>query len=1093
MLRELGLTDSTPTSAEEPPAEEPPAQEPIPATTTPTEYTAGNWELPPIRRGDATGDLLPGGSATSDTLSTAITLSTPSAPAMPPRKKRGRRRLLLMALMFAVVGGVVWFGFHLASEREAGNEADRFKKAQRAYEDHNFTEAATLFRHLGRDFPQSANLNTYRFLAEFSDVRAPIQASQNDPKETERNLERLARFAEEYKAEKLLEKHLGDLGDDFRRLGDELRDLARQQLDPIILNAARLVLVRASKYKPASPTRAKEVEADLRQIELSIAAHQLKQRILARLKVDLQGASANAVRLARNAVAKAELTKDPEVKALLEKLPQAHRLAVTYTPAREAAGPDALAEEDDPGILVAPALEKPRLGLPRGRRPVLALARGVLYALESDRGEVRWAVRVGADTTALPLWLPATAAAPDQVLVLSSDSKTLSGLDALTGATRWCRSLAAPCLGRPVLVADRVFVPTHTGRVDEVEVNSGTLQGHYDLGQPLTVGGARQPGTNLVYFAADNFCVYVLDVGKRTCAAVLYSGHPSGSLRSAPVVLGGAGRTGYLLLSQADGLDAMRLRTFALPVAGPDDAALKPELPMQGWAWFPPVFDGEKLSLVTDAGEFVACAIERRSDDSSPLVPSLQRRFVPPARDRSGRAQLAHADGEQFWVLAHGGLYRLQTTFTRQDGPALSKPGVELATLGSPLHAAQLLTDEQGRTVLYLVTQSVGGQACLATAVDAQQGEILWQRQLGLVNRGQPVVVGNRIVTADQDGGLFLFDATSQPGDRAWRLAGRKLAGTMFAPGGPFHLLASADGGSAYAVGGLRREAGPAVSVRAFHKGKPLEPAQVFALQAPLLGTPAVVGDGLILPLGNGILVRQALAGGTVPGPNWRAPHADAQAEGHVVALSAEEFLVTDGSRGLSRMFCDGKILEKRATVELDENVRIVSPPVVVPPREPGGEVRFCVADTAHKVTLLQGEGLQKVRQWVLSGRITTGPFVRGQHIGCILDQRRLVWLDPENDTPLPGVDFRADVVGEPQLFDGVVVVADQRGEFHALSLNTGQPLGPGYTLKANAAATAAPVAFGANRLFVPLTDGTMLLLSRRHFQIPLRGFPLMR
>ncbi|HYT87229.1 MAG TPA: hypothetical protein VEL76_00785, partial [Gemmataceae bacterium] len=132
-------------------------------------------------------------------------------------------------------------------------------------------------------------------------------------------------------------------------------------------------------------------------------------------------------------------------------------------------------------------------------------------------------------------------------------------------------------------------------------------------------------------------------------------------------------------------------------------------------------------------------------------------------------------------------------------------------------------------------------------------------------------------------------------------------------------------------------------------------------------------------------------------------------------------------------------------------------------------------------------------RKWPLSGQITTGPFVRGPYIGCILDRRRLVWLDPEQPTPLPGKDFAADTVGEPLLLDGVVIVADQRGEFHALELGKREALRPGYTLKANAAATAAPVVFGEDRLFVPLTDGTVLLLSRRHFQHPLRGVPLFR
>ena len=35
-------------------------------------------------------------------------------------------------------------------------------------------------------------------------------------------------------------------------------------------------------------------------------------------------------------------------------------------------------------------------------------------------------------------------------------------------------------------------------------------------------------------------------------------------------------------------------------------------------------------------------------------------------------------------------------------------------------------------------------------------------------------------------------------------------------------------------------------------------------------------------------------------GPNWRVARADEDARGHIVALSADEFLMTDGSRGLT-------------------------------------------------------------------------------------------------------------------------------------------------------------------------------------------------
>ena len=81
-------------------------------------------------------------------------------------------------------------------------------------------------------------------------------------------------------------------------------------------------------------------------------------------------------------------------------------------------------------------------------------------------------------------------------------------------------------------------------------------------------------------------------------------------------------------------------------------------------------------------------------------------------------------------------------------------------------------------------------------------------------------------------------------------------------------------------------------------------------------------------------------------------------------------------------------------------------------------------------------------------------------------------------------------VVGEPQLVGGLLVVADSSGRFIGLDPATGKPQGAAYLLKANAAPVAAPVAYGADVAFVPLTDGTVFLLGLRHLRDPLVALP---
>jgi outer membrane protein assembly factor BamB len=1081
-----------------------PAPADEPGQDGPSEYTVADWrqEVQPAAESAPAEETIP---------------AEPEP--RPPRRRR--RSLLGVVTLLALIGVLVWGGFALVASRRAGNESERFERALALYAERTFGEAAERFRTLAIDFPQSAQESKYRFLAELSDVLEPIQYPLSDGRALKQNADRLAQFAADNRDNPLLQdRHRADIHDGFRRLARGFLGLAEQQLDRTLLLAHDRLVEEAGKYQVKGATPGKELTAERTRVAKLVADHELFVETLAAVRLRLANVSAEAVQDARTLVAERGLEKNPKIRAVLDKLPEAHRAAVKYTAAvPPSPGRDALAEDTQPGLLVAPALEAHRGKARPGRRPVLAVARGVLYALEPDNGEVRWAARVGADTTALPLWLPPSEVAPAQVLVLSSDTPALAALDAATGATRWSRRLPSPCLGQPVLIAGRAFVPTASGRVEEIELVGGALLGYYELGQPLTGGGAQQPGTHLLYFPADSFCVYVLDVARRTCAAVLYTRHPAGSLHAAPLVIGeeaprasaskSAAAQGYLVLCPSEGLSGSRASVFALPVTEADALPVQEIGPLKGAVWSPPWTEGQKLAVLTDAGEFALYGIDSKADRSNPLFALGKARLAlaGPGPAHAARAQTVYGDGRHFWTLSNGGLFRLQQVFTREAGPRLNPPGPELLSPGSPLHAAQASADEHGEA-FYLVTQAPDGQTCLATAYDIRRGEVRWQRQLGLVCRGQPVVVGERVLARDVSGRLLLFDAATVQGggESAWHVGGRLIPGRVGGAADSFHLLPAPDGGKVHALAVVRRKTGPALVVRTFAQGEPPGEPQEFPLPAALTGTPALVGEALILPLANGVLARQPLAGGELlTGPNWRAAHADEQAPGYVVPLGGEEFLVTDGSGGLTRRRLDGKDWVKRAFVELtDEDPkigkivrRIVSPPAVLPASDGKGEPVVCVADTANKVTLLEGADLRKGPQWTLSGRITAGPFVRGGGIGCVLEGRRLVWLDPKLDgKPRWVAEFRSDVVGEPQWIDGVLVVAEESGRVHALdpaSVGAVQPAGPGYAVRASAAPAAAPLPFGPERLFAPLTDGTVLLLSRQCLKHPLRGIPVPR
>jgi outer membrane protein assembly factor BamB len=670
------------------------------------------------------------------------------------------------------------------------------------------------------------------------------------------------------------------------------------------------------------------------------------------------------------------------------------------------------------------------------------------------------------------LSVPADAITPDLLLVVSSDQRSLSALVADTGVVLWQTPLSDACLGQPVLVDRQVLVPTLAGRIEEIEIAEGRLIGSYHVGQPLTLGGVRQSGTPFVYFPADEFCLYVLDVTKRTCASILYTRHPAGSLRGLPVIVPGD-KGAFLLWSQAKGRDRVEIKPYALPIQHHDQKPTEPILQMPEMS--APWCDADRMAVATETG-FLSLWGFRQKGTRDPLLYRITKDdFLIDESEGPGRCHVVHANAETFWTLTHGRLRCVETTFHPLQGPGLLKRWTQPSPLGTLLHPAQARREPSGRTILYMTTQAIEHPTCLASAIDADDGKMLWQRQLGVMPQQAPIVVGGQILVRDAQG-VMRFDAgkIDDTTEKRWRQAGEWLVQEALTDA-PRILLTRE---SSYVQLTLPHAGKKArIQVGQLADDDKIRDVQVD-LTAPPQGTPAL-GDGILLwpsAEADGIIVRVNLQDGSLAKDfNWRAVGAEDQARGHLVLLGSAEIVVTDGSRGVARVVSiDGKSWIKRAEVKL--SYRITVAPLVLPAAE-NGKPRLCVTDASDTLTLLESDRLTVLKRWSMPGKITAGPFARAGKIGCVVGRNRLVWLDPNQDKPAWEYTFDADIVGEPHVIDGALVVADVAGQFRALEPSTGGRLGPGLTLKANVAASAAPLPFGPGRAFAPLTDGTIVLV----------------
>ncbi|MBI2806007.1 MAG: PQQ-binding-like beta-propeller repeat protein [Planctomycetes bacterium] len=988
-----------------------------------------------------------------------------------PRQRSAWRAVWIIAGMLIMLGIVAGVGVWRVRGTIETNEAETFQKADELYKKPDFAEASAAFQKLYREFPDSPHNKKYRFLAELSDVRLSAYAREGT-EETVKALERVLQLAGMYQGDPLLKEREADIWQTLNFLSTELTACAEREKSPYYLPMARRAWAEAKKRSPPSGGNPGERERKLTQewkrIEALLNSHAERQHLIATIRKQLPAPTAPGVREARTLAEKTRRSDEPEIRALLNELSKAHRERVIFVPTDPGQKARPLDDDPFPSLSVTPRVQSDR-GVKTTGPPILALARGVLYALEPTKGELRWARRVGIDTSALPLRVPADSITPELALVFSSDQRSVAAVIMETGATLWITALEGACLGTPVLVDRTLLVPTVAGKIEEIEVAEGRRVGAYQVGQPFQVGGVRLPGTSLAYFPADEYCLYEIDVTKRICTNILYTRHAAGSLLGLPALYSGD-KQAWLLQGLATGLNHAAVKAYALPIQNAEQRPVA-EADLPGVSTRP-WFGTDRFAIMTESGFLSPRGVRQPGTRDPLLFRHLKQDFlVDPAR-RAGRCVIAYADRYNYWPMTHGQLHRVQAIFDASKGPDLVATWPAPIRLGTLLHRTQARTEGAGGDILYLTTQDGDRPVCLASAVEANTGKILWQRQLGVMPQQAPLVANGTIYLNDA-GGVIRFDSgqLSKKPQPAWRELGERL------------LPASADGASRILLANeksyfvlswpasamkLRVEIGSLAGgekPRAFDVG----------LSSAIQGTPAL-GDGfLLIPLASGIVVRVNLQDGAfINGPDWRAAGAEEQARGHIAVLNAREFVLSDGSRGLSRMAsADGKLFDRRATVQLSH--RVMAAPVVVPAAG-ATPAALCVLDASDTLTLLDADRLAVVRRWPVSGKVTAGPFVRGGKIGCIVGRTRLVWHDPDKDEPIWAYSF-ADVVGAPNLIDGVLVVADVAGQLLALDPASGRPLGPGVTLRANVAPTAAPVAFGPGRAFVPLTDGTILLL----------------
>ena len=1072
------------------------------------------------------------------------------------KKKSNRAPMILIGLTITtfLIVGIVLFS---VLRRETVSEAQEAEAAEKLFKDPtpDYTKVGKLYDKLATDYSSSSNAPKYRFLSDLCAMQVAVKSvsSRDDPRLA---MTKLRGFIDANKASPFAKPDPNAYGHDVFGAGRKvLEDVNGHALDRLKdfksdpktklgeLKKAEEMLALGHEFVPVlREFRSKDDKTleELRElldkdVKVGIASERKRLDILGQGRELVKVPTDSAIQSAKDLFASNGYADDPEAKEIIGNAEADFIKAIRYM--REPANPQAPPATAAASLLfVAPVgTTKPAVRGPDDVPTVfLAVARGILYALDEDDGKLLWATRVGPDVFDPPTI--AKAALPEGPTELALVTSNVAGRPAVTafvlrtGQPKWSQPLTphaaagvdaaslppSPAAGAAVVIGTRAYVPIRdaSGSVLVFDITTGMKIGRITVGQAIGPGAIARPGTAHLYIAAESRRLYVFDVeavaagGDAQCLRVIPTDHPTGTLRTVPIILGQPGddpSPRFLVLSQADG-SGMKLRAFSLPatpILAPDaPPLLEPlgaivDLTLNGWSWFPPVSDSERLTVVTDRNQFRIFGINQPGNKDAALFPLPFPAIPEPPKNEAIRGLVVPAEEGAYWVLVGGSLLKFRLTLLPDRGLALV-PAAAGLPIGEPTQPAQL---NSRRDTACFVVRSANSSGARAVAVKLQDGEPRWQRQLGIIPSAAPVRTESGLLLVDGDGGAVAVPAGGVANSNAaiaappdWTAAAPIDGVTR-----PTQVAASADGKLAFTIAATGEGAIAKWVIRRATNGKFDHTGSVTA-PAALAGLPAIANGTLLLPAADGFIYRLVMGDGRgvedklVAGPKWLLSRAE-NPECFIVPLTSETFLTSDGAKLLKRWNwpAGGGFADDNAAWSIRERIAIA--PLVLPAAA-GKPARMLVADATGGIWLYALDRVDTLLlRWIPgvaaalpNGKLTSNFAVQtdvtGRQLAAyVVNGRKVVCLDLDADQPRWVAAAKDDagsiVVGTPHSAgDGRWLITELGGRVVILNAETGQPTSTREVGLPGAVPETAGVPIGDNRVLVPLSDGSAAIVN---------------
>ncbi len=974
----------------------------------------------------------------------------------PQRKKNPWDSTLLYVgggglVLLLIIGVVVFFLIN----RQSG--AEMYQAADEDYRSQSYGQAVVKFEKFLAKFPEDPNASLARVKIGTAQLWQKVQNRDKLPalkaaKEILPKLENEPAFSE-VRAElaSILPQIAAGFAEPAKAQGDikeaqRLVDLAEETME----------LVNTPNYIPTSIRRSVQTSIDTIVEDIALAKRNINrtkrlETALAEIRDAAAGGDTVAAFETRHALLKdyPELEANAQLRSVVAVVTESERNQCKVIDETLDALTDDYPVAADFTVALASLQQDADSGVSENRF-VCFLARGSLYGLQAKTGHLLWRRFVGYETLLHPQRV--TPQAGSDLIAADLLRGEVLRLKAETGEVVWRSPIGEP-FADPILTAKQIFIATLSGKLFELDTETGVSARRVTLPQPLSVG----PGVGknqILYQVGEHSNIYALDSTTLKCREVYYLGHRAGTVVTPPVVA-----LGYVFVAENNGQDYSDLHILATDANG---LTLKPAMKpirLSGRVVVRPIQTGSRGIVVTDLGAVRMFEV----NTSNPKQPVTDAVDPLVASFNSPRISYPVFDAGRLWIgNTRFSRYDIQTSRNRMVCPWIQN---ERDTFVAPPIV-------MGNVVFHLRRRD-NSPGYTAAAVDGDTGKAIWEIDLA-VPAGLVAVDMDKKQIHVVNSQAELFEITTED-FQAGRVDRPTLTALGTSRGVPFTDSIRLDGGRWALSSPMARHKVVVYDPGASTPSGRLQARTLNSVgQASVTSVPVAFQGGLLVPLDSGqVLLVDPNSGDDQILPfqprveanrkvQWRRPA--------VLGDAGDQFVIADDRQKVYRVGVKDQPephLEVMAETELQANIES---DLAVAGETVYGVVRGASADTL--VSFAAGD-LAAGKEWPLDGRVVWGPMAvsgvvllatDGNQLLCYTTGEQQKWTSELKYGPLAGrpLDQEGDLVltsGDGALWK----ISAEDGKETALT-ELGEPLGW----------SAVPF---AGRLLLSASDGTLLVV----------------